>query len=82
MKKTLLIVTKLQDDLAASLAEQVQTGTVVLTQDAVFGNRAWGLPVFAAKEDVEARGHLHTHELVDADGLLDLIESHEKVVVL
>lgn len=57
------------------------TVSVLLLQDAVFRSDTAGLAVYACREDVQLRGlSLADVSIVDYDGILDLLESHDHVV--
>ncbi|GED17535.1 hypothetical protein AM501_23425 [Aneurinibacillus migulanus] len=82
MKKTLFILSKQQDETANEIIAEAEAGTIVLVQDAVYRNEDWPLPVYVEKEEAEARGIDSPHSLVEEDEILDMIETHECVVVL
>lgn len=82
MEKTLFILSKQKDQIADDIIAETENGTVVLVQDAVYRQNEWSLPVYAEKDDVEARGIRSRYELVEIEGILDLIELHSHVIVL
>ena len=79
--RTLHIVDNLDDDLPHRLLAQAREGeaTVLLIHDAVLRDCGGGR-VYACKADVEARGAATSHQLLDYDGILDLILEHDKVI--
>ena len=70
---------------AALVAHQARGGehrpTVVLLYAAVPLPVPPGVRVLTLRSDAEARGGPPTHEAVDADGLVRLIEDHDRVAV-
>lgn len=64
------------------LAEQVaESAAVVLIQDAVTASRSVPFPIFALARDVQTRGAVTPHHLIDDDRFLDMIWEADSVVV-
>ncbi|MFT9847165.1 hypothetical protein [Aneurinibacillus sp. REN35] len=82
MKKTLFILSKREDETANEIIAEAEDGTIVLVQDAVHRVEDWPLPVYVEKEEAEANGLHSSHSLVEEEDILNMIETHECVVVM
>lgn len=79
----ILHLVKQVNDLYAHEAMGNQRGenqvTCVLTQDATLSVPKLDVPIFALKEDVQARGATVNVPLVDFDQLVDMVFEHDAV---
>lgn len=80
----ILHLIKRVNDLYAQAAIQAQQGenqtSCVLIQDATLSVPELNVPVFALKEDVQARGGSPNVPLIDFDQLVDMLFEHDAVV--
>jgi len=79
--RTLHIITDPNDPLPLRVAEQdgASSTAILLLQDGVFARVERG-DVYACADDVRARGVASPYTLVDYDGIIDLIFSHDQVI--
>lgn len=77
---TLHIITDARDRLPLEAIEREGgSTTILLLQDGVCADVEPG-NVYACADDVRARGLESRHPLVDYDGIIDLLTSHDRVI--
>ncbi|MCI0526485.1 MAG: hypothetical protein L0Y56_03405 [Nitrospira sp.] len=89
--KTLHILRKRKDAFAeaaicseAASEENGRDVTVLLIQDAVLGSPAVPVPVYANKQDLEARGVTRSHgppHIIDYSQICQMILDHDRTIV-
>ena len=86
--KTLHILRTRKDTLAeaaitseAASQGKAQGVTVILIQDAVLGNPAVSVPVYANLQDLQARGVTRPYTALNYDQICQMILDHDRTIV-
>lgn len=82
--KILHLIRDIEETLPLEVAQaQRQQGhqvTLLLLHDAVLRSTAFSGPVFACRDDLQARGNPRPHATVDYAGIVQLIADHDRVI--